>query len=145
MLGTDHHIVSLLAILDARDDMNRLAGRFGGGTRAGSRRSRLGGTPARPGLLSRGAGLTGGGACCWSRRVRSATCCCNAAIWVCKALSRSGRARSAAGSGEPRSLGGRRLLGEGSQAALMQAGQQVQVLLLTPFLRPSWGWLCRGS
>ncbi len=43
-------------------------------------------------------GWTGAGSCCWSRRVRSATCCCKAAIWLCKAASCSGRASSAAGS-----------------------------------------------
>src|SRR5438874_10255013 len=40
--GTDHHIMPLLAILHTRDDMHRLAGRFGcgrgGSTSAGSRR-----------------------------------------------------------------------------------------------------------
>src|SRR5258707_5605827 len=53
VLGTDHHIVPLLAILDTRDDMHRLAGRLGSGTRAGSWGSWLGGTPARLGCRSR--------------------------------------------------------------------------------------------
>ncbi len=41
-LGTDYHVMPLAPILDARDDMSWLAGRFGCGTRAGSRESRLG-------------------------------------------------------------------------------------------------------
>ena len=41
VLRTDHHILPLLVILDSRDDMNRLAGRFGDRTRAGSRGRRL--------------------------------------------------------------------------------------------------------
>src|SRR6266849_8505485 len=53
VLGTDHHIVPLLAILDTRDDMNRLAGRLGSGTRAGNWGSWLGGTPARLACRSR--------------------------------------------------------------------------------------------
>src|SRR6266702_2773413 len=80
MLGTDHHIVSLIAILNARDDMNRLARELGCRTRAGSRGGGLGGTTGRLGLL---------------RRCRRARAC-----------------RSSS---------------------------------LTPFLRPSWGQLCRGS
>ena len=55
--GTDQHIVPLLAILDTRDDMHRLAGRLGSGTRAGSW---LGGTPAWLGCRSRAA---------WRRRL----------------------------------------------------------------------------
>src|SRR5258708_5423858 len=51
VLRTDHHIVPLLAILDARDDMNRLAGRFGSGTRAGSLWRRLGWTDGGSGRL----------------------------------------------------------------------------------------------
>src|SRR6185312_10180095 len=46
-LGTDDDIASVLAILDARDDMDRLARCCGGGTRAGSRRRRSGRTRAR--------------------------------------------------------------------------------------------------
>src|SRR5260370_3424418 len=53
MLGTDHHIVSLIAILNARDDMNRLARQLGCRTRAGSRGGGLGGMTGRLGLLGR--------------------------------------------------------------------------------------------
>src|SRR6266536_443586 len=48
VLRTDHHIVPLIAILHARDDMNRLGRRFGcgrgSGTRARSRACGLGWT-----------------------------------------------------------------------------------------------------
>src|SRR5260370_34508658 len=37
VLGTDHHIVPLIAILHARDDMHRLAGGLGCWSRPGSR------------------------------------------------------------------------------------------------------------
>src|SRR5713101_8573191 len=53
LLGTDHHIVSLISILNARDDMNRLARELGCRTRAGSRGGGLGGTTGRLGLLGR--------------------------------------------------------------------------------------------
>src|SRR6266567_981154 len=53
ILGTDHHRVSLIAILNARDDMNRLARRPGCRTRAGSRGGGLGGPTGRRGLLGR--------------------------------------------------------------------------------------------
>src|SRR5258708_14170724 len=54
-LGTDHHIVPLLAVLDTRDDMNRLGRRFGAGrgsgTTAGSRAWGLGWGLVRSGWL----------------------------------------------------------------------------------------------
>src|SRR5260370_39151919 len=37
LLGTDHHIASLAAILDAREDMSRLGRRFGWGRGSGTR------------------------------------------------------------------------------------------------------------
>src|SRR5260370_4491868 len=56
-LGTDHHIVPLLAVLDTRDDMNRLGRRFGegrgSGTRAGSRACGVGWRLGRAGWLGR--------------------------------------------------------------------------------------------
>jgi hypothetical protein len=50
LLGTDHHVVPLLAILNARDDMHRLARGLGCRTRAGSRGGGLRWTRSRPGL-----------------------------------------------------------------------------------------------
>src|SRR5260370_1855274 len=54
-LGTDHHIVPLLAVLDTRDDMNRLGRRFGegrgSGTRAGSRACGVGWRLGRAGWV----------------------------------------------------------------------------------------------
>src|SRR6266487_2916956 len=52
-LGTDHHIVPLLAVLDTRDDMNRLGRQLGCKTRARSKGGGLGGTTGRLGLLGR--------------------------------------------------------------------------------------------
>src|SRR5260221_13577657 len=56
-LGTDHHIVPLLAVLDTRDDMHRLGRRFGegrgSGTRAGSRACGVGWRLGRAGWLGR--------------------------------------------------------------------------------------------
>src|SRR5260221_1790403 len=56
-LGTDHHIVPLLAVLDTRDDMNRLGRRFGEGrgsrTRAGSRACGFGWRLGRAGWVGR--------------------------------------------------------------------------------------------
>src|SRR5260221_11627028 len=56
-LGTDHHRVPLLAVLDTRDDMNRLGRRFGegrgSGTRAGSRACGVGWRLGRAGWLGR--------------------------------------------------------------------------------------------
>src|SRR5215471_16939637 len=53
VLGTDHDVASFWPVLDARQDMNWLAGRFGCGTRAGCRGGELGWTLGRAGLLSR--------------------------------------------------------------------------------------------
>src|SRR6266702_671666 len=53
LLGTDHDVASFCPILDARQDMSRLAGRLSCGTRAGSRGGGLGWTLSRPALLSR--------------------------------------------------------------------------------------------
>src|SRR6266487_5985139 len=56
-LGTEHHIVPLLAVLDARNDMNRLGRRFGcgrgSGTRAGSKACGLLWRLGRAGWLGR--------------------------------------------------------------------------------------------
>src|SRR5260221_8478787 len=111
--------------------MHRLAGRLGSGTRAGSWGSWLGGTPARLGCRSRAdwrrrllleqkgeishlllqggdLGLQGGKPL-WERQKRS------------RKLRRLGRD------------GGRRHFGQESQAALMQAGQDLQVITAYPF------------
>src|SRR5690349_5200161 len=53
LLGADHDVASLLVILDARDDMNRLGGRFGSGTQAGSRACGLGSLLDRAAWLRR--------------------------------------------------------------------------------------------
>src|SRR5260370_8965601 len=56
-LGTEHYIVAILAVLDTRDDMNRLGRRVGegrgSGTRAGSRACGVGWRLGRAGWLSR--------------------------------------------------------------------------------------------
>src|SRR5216683_811457 len=134
MLGTDHHIVSLIAILNARQDMNWLARGLGCRTRAGSRGGGLGGTTGRLGLLGR------------SRRDG----------WLLPVLRDEAREirhlllqrgdlslqgvqplRQGQQRGSPRwqfvGTGSRRLLGERGQAALMPLGQQVQILSAHPF------------
>ena len=61
--------------------------------------------------------------------MRALTCCCKAAIWACKAQSEEGSGQRWQIAGN----GGRQLRWKGSQAALMQAGQQFEMLTAHSF------------
>src|SRR6266567_1582091 len=127
MLGTDHHIVSLIAILNVRDDMNRLARELGCRTRAGSREGGLGGTTGRLGLLGR------------SRRddwllpvLRDEAR--ESSHLLLQGVQPLGQGEQRRGQGWPRAGNGHRWLRWGRrQAALMPAGESLQVLIAHPF------------
>src|SRR5260221_10256388 len=137
-LGTDHHIVPLLAVLDTRDDMNRLGRRFGegrgSGTRAGSRACGFGWRLGRAGWLGR----SQWDGRLWPVLLKKASEISHLllqrdelGLHGCKLLSL------------PEQIGGQRwdLAGKlsrsfflrGSQTALMQASQHPEVLLAQTF------------
>src|SRR6266851_2999941 len=147
LLGADHDVASFCSILDTRQDLSWLAGRFGYGTRARSR----GGGPrwalGRPGLLGRSQRHGG----LWPVLLKEASesshlllQCGNLGLQDAQRLwqrqQRGGQRRHLAG-GE----GCRRLLWEGSQAALMQASQRLQVLLAHPFFAAIVGIALQGK
>src|SRR6266496_5921794 len=114
--------------------MSRLAGGLGYGTRAGSRECGLGWTLGGPGLLSRS--QRDGGSWRVLRDeageishllLQRGDLGLQGAKPLGELQERSRKLRHLAG------FGGRRLLWEGSQAARMQAGQQVQLLTAHPF------------
>src|SRR5260221_10103154 len=135
---TDDHIASLVAILDPRDDMHRLAGRLGRGS---SSRTSVGnwggwfgwlpchfgrlGRSERPGGLlklrrEQGGELSHRGAQGSDLGLQSAE-----RLWQRKQGCRQRRQRVGNALRWPR--------WQGSQAALMQVGQQVQMLAAHPF------------
>src|SRR5438067_721168 len=146
LLGADHDVASFWPILDARDDMSRLAGRLGCATRAGSRRCGLGWTLGRPGRLRRS--QRDGGPWPVLRDeageishllLQRDDLGLQGAQRLGERQERSRQRRRLAG------FGGRRLLWQGSQAALMQAGQCLQVLAAHPFFAAIVGMAAQGK
>src|SRR6266566_3070304 len=133
-LGTDHHIVPLLAVLDTRDDMNRLGRRFGEGRGSGTRACGFGWRLGRAGWLGRS--LWDGRL--WPVLLKQASEISHLLLQRDE-LGLHGRKLL----WQPEQIGGQRwdLAGKlsrsfflrGSQTALMQASQRLEVLLAQPF------------
>jgi hypothetical protein len=123
-LGADHDIAPFAAILDARDDMSGLGGRFGGGrgsgTRAGSRGSGFGWTLGSGGLLEQMGEI-------------SHLLLQRSELSLQGAKLRGEREERGRQRWQSALNGGRWLRWEGSQAAMMQAGQDLKVLTAHPF------------
>jgi hypothetical protein len=149
-LGTDHHILSLLPILDARDDMSGLARRLGGGrssgTRARSRGCGPGWTLGRALLRGRGQRAGGRVKLLLEQGSELSHLLLERGNLCLQGAQRLRQGEESGGQWWQIALHeGKQRLGERSQAALMQASQQFEVLLAHPFFASVAGMALQGE
>ncbi len=144
LFGTDHHVVSIRSILDARDDMNRLAGGFGGATELGEEGAGLGGRCARLLWRSRRGGRLDRARLEQEAEIRDLLL--EAAICACKAESCSGKASREGDSGAGDAASGSRD-GQGRKTSdcADADGQAAAGAHPDPFFACIRGWRCKGN